>query len=159
MLLIQIEDIKGFVNKLLSLPEWGNMYLYQGEIKNAVFIHLDGKLNPEFFDSEEEMQNRRYILWNDIKGVFFQAIRGNKLPISFKLVLMPQEETMQKIIDDAGLSISLSDISALNLNIYYERGELSVTTGTALKVFTLDKSPEYAWEAYVKGFLKQLEIT
>lgn len=158
MLLINIDDIKGFVNKLLSSEEWGKMYLYEAEIKNAVFLQMDGTLNREFFDSEEEIQGRRYVLWNDIKGVFFQAIRGKRLPVSFKIVLMPDEDTICRIISGAELSLSVSDISALNLNIYYDRGELNVTTGTALKIFTLDKSLDYAWETYVKEFLKRLEI-
>lgn len=158
MLVLNIEDIKGFMNKLLSSEAWDNFRLYEAEVKNAAFLQIDGKLNPDFFDNQEEMQGQTYIAWKDIKGVFYQAIRGKRLPLSFKLIFMPEESVMERVIAESGLSIQRWEVSALNLNVYYERGSLRLTTGSALKIFTMDKSLDYAWEACVKTFLKQMEI-
>jgi hypothetical protein len=158
MLVLNIEDIKGFMNKLLSSEAWDSFRLYEAEVKNAAFLQIDGKLNPDFFDNQEEMQGQTYIAWKDIKGVFYQAIRGKRLPLSFKLIFMPEESVMERVIAESGLSIQRSEVAALNLNVYYERGSLRLTTGSALKIFTMDKSLDYAWEACVKTFLKQMEI-
>ena len=50
------------------------------------------------------------------------------------------------------IPVNPQDVSALFLNIYYENGALTVTTGTSLKVFTLDKTLEHLWDDTVEKY-------
>ena len=45
------------------------------------------------------------------------------------------------------------------LNIRFENGKLSCTTGTSLKLFTLDKSLDQAWDRMVQKFFLQQNIS
>ncbi len=159
MFVMQIENIKDFVNQLLSHEAWGRFRLYEAEVKGFCTLRIDGSLNREFFDQEEEMEDQKYAAWKDIKGIFYQAIRGNKLPVSFKINLVADEETVEELLEKEHLSIQNSEVVSLNLNIYYERGSLAATTGTSLKIFTMDKTLEYAWENYIKDFFKTMNIS
>lgn len=159
MLLLTIEDIKSFVNKLLKEEAFGNLLLYEAEVKNAGFFTMSGKLNKEFFDSEEELDGRTYMRWSEVSHIFYQTIRGKRLPVSFKIVLMPDDKTVEELIERSGIAVSPDEIAALFLNVFYDRGDLTVTTGTSMKIFTLDKQLDYAWEAWVKEFFRKLELT
>lgn len=158
MLILTINNIKEFVGKLLSDEYLSSMLLYQAELKNATFLSIDGKINEDFYDNKEEIPERKYATWEEVKGVFFQAMRGQKLPVSFKVVLMPSPSVTEKIIERYGLNIVASNISAMNLNIYYDRSEMTVTTGTSLKIFSLDRSVDEAWEDYVKKMFTAIGI-
>ena len=156
MYVTQIDDIKAFVSKLLA-DNFDEYLVHSLEIKTSVFTQIDGRLNKDFFDSDDELDGKEYVRWADVKGVFFQAIRGKRLPISFKIVFMPTKEMSEKIIETEQVAFSVNNISALSLNVIYERGELTIVTGSSYKIFTLDKTMDNAWESYVKKLILSLE--
>ncbi len=148
-----IEDVKSFMNELLINEKYDSFYMFEARLKVAMDYYINGKINKEFFDSEEESEDTSlYVSWSKIKQNIFDLIKGKRLPISFKVILMFNRENIQRLIEMNNLPLNPQDVSALFLNIYYENGELVVTTGTSLKVFTLDKTLENLWDETVEKY-------
>lgn len=148
-----VEDVKTFMNELLVNEKYDSFYMFETRLKVAMDYYINGKINKEFFDSEEEREAlENYVSWENIKNTVFDLIKGTRLPISFKVILMFNRENIERLVEMNNLPINPQDISALFLNIYYENGELMVTTGTSLKVFTLDKSLENIWDDTVEKY-------
>ncbi len=148
-----IEDVKTLMNELLVNEKYDSFYMFETRLKVAMDYYINGKINKEFFDTEdlkEEIYD--YISWKDIKNTVFELIKGKRLPISFKLILMFNRENIERLIEMNNIPVNPQDVSALFLNIYYENGALTVTTGTSLKVFTLDKTLEHLWDDTVEKY-------
>ena len=65
---------------------------------------------------------------------------------------------MEKLLAQAGIPLQAGDVAGLFLNILYAEGKISCTTGTSLKIFTLDKSLDRAWDEMVRRYLRQCQI-
>ena len=72
------------------------------------------------------------------------------------MVLYP--ENVEKLLAQSGLSLTREDIFGLYLNCQFDGEHLLCTTGTSLKIFTLDKSLDHLWDDMVRRFFKQQEI-
>ncbi len=148
-----IEDVKAFMNELLVNEKYDSFYMFETRLKVAMDYYINGKINKDFFDTEDEKEALNdYVSWKDIKNTVFEIIKGKRLPISFKVILMFNRENIDRLVEMNNLPVNPSDISALFLNIYYENSELTVTTGTSLKVFTLDKTLEHLWDDTVEKY-------
>lgn len=149
-----IDDIKHFMNELLCNEKYDSFYLHEARIKTALDCYISGKLNKNFFDNAqmEIYDKQEYISWKDIKSTIYDLIKGNRLPISFKIVLMFNNDNIEKLVEINNIPMSSDDITALFINIYFENNELVVTTGTSVKIFTLDKSLEHIWDDTVEKY-------
>ena len=107
-------------------------------------------MNKEFFDSSEEAGTEEYIRWSDVRKLFFQSIKGSRLPLKFKIVLLADSLLIEKIGEAAEIQNTSGNIASLGVNIYYDRNGLSITSGTSLKLFTMDKSVEKCWDEWVR---------
>lgn len=56
------------------------------------------------------------------------------------------------------LNFSPDDIFGLFVNFQYDGKNLTCTTGTSLKTFTLDKSLDHIWDELIQKFFKQQQI-
>lgn len=150
-----VEEIKEFMNELLINERYDSFYMYEVRIKTALDYYISGKRNMEFYENDDtelmEASDDRteYVCWKDIKHTVFDLIKGKRLPISFKVILMFNRENIVRLVEMNNLPLRPEDITGLFMNIYYENGELLVTTGTSLKVFTLDKTLENLWDETV----------
>ena len=91
MLNIEITETKNFVKKLLMEPVFDTFLLVEAYVRSDVSYTIDGRLNPSFFDTEEleEMTSNTYTTWGAVRHHIFNVIKGNKLPLNFKIVLIP----------------------------------------------------------------------
>ena len=64
------------------------------------------------------------------------------------------------MIRDAGLTTNTGDIFGLYINLTFRDGRLLLTTGTSLRTFSMDRSVDEAWDAYVARFftLQNIEL-
>lgn len=139
-------DIKKFMNYMLNGNAFDRMQLRSGEVVTRGYFSFDGHLNREYDGIEEE---REYCLWGEIRQNFFDIIKGKKLPKYIKLVFALDNAALEKLHPNA---------RAAFLNVMFEGGHLSFTTGTAQKSFALDKGLELEWEDKVKLMFKKLGI-
>lgn len=148
----EIEDTKEFIEGIKNNEKYDSFYLYEARIKGRLDYYVNGRQNREYFDTEVAEEVDEYISWGEIKQSILALIQGDKPPLSFKIILMFNRDNIEKLIDMNKLGISSSEVSALMYNIYYEEGKLYVTTGTSLRIFTLDKTLETLWEDTVERY-------
>ncbi|MEG1993258.1 MAG: DUF5721 family protein [Acetivibrio sp.] len=160
MTAFKIVEIKSFMGQLLLQEVFDNFLVSDIEIQTANFYKINGRLNKSWFEEEEKelVSNREYSNWRELKGLVYQIIKGNKSPQSMKLVFQLSKENTMKIVERAGSSFSMEDVDGLFLNLRYEKGELTLITGTSMKTFTLNKTLEQEWDGNLKQFLKHYEI-
>lgn len=149
-----IEDIKNYMNQLLVNEKFDSFYLYEARVKGALDYFIGGKVNMNYYDEEErnELEGSEYISWGKVKHIIYDLMKGKKLPINFKIILMFNRENITRLIEMNNLPVKPEDVGALFYNIHFEAGELNVTTGTSLKVFTLDKRLEQLWDETVEKY-------
>jgi hypothetical protein len=160
MISLNITEVKSFMSKLLMQDVFDFLLLREMELQTFTGFTVSGRLNEDFF-SEEELDARqedRSILWSDIRAIVFSMIKGNKAPLSLKIVFqLPKKQSKQLVQKLAG-RLSMEELGGLFMNIRFEKGELRMITGTAIKTFTLDKTLEQEWDIEVKNMLQRQGI-
>ncbi|WP_167957369.1 DUF5721 family protein [Anaerosporobacter faecicola] len=160
MVSLHVVDVKTFMNQLLIQNVFDNFLLSEMEITTFNQFKINGNLNLGWFDEDEkeELQERRYSTWAQIKPIAFSLMKGKKVPSVFKIVLLLSPANTKKIIEKALPNFDVAQIGSLYLNIRYENGSLHMITGTSMKIFTMDKSVEQEWDSNMKRFLKHYEV-
>ena len=121
------------------------------------FYFIDGYLKKDFFE-QEEAPEREYALWKDVREFCFSLIKGKRTPLSFKFVLGLSDSNIEKLLLQQGLDFKPQDVQGLYINLKYDGQKLQCVTGTAMNLFTMDKSLEQAWDKMVQKFFAQKEI-
>ena len=80
-------------------------------------------------------------------------IRGKRTPVSFRFIFLLPEDRSRALCESSQAPVEPDNIAGLFLNIHYNGTALTVTTGTSLKIFTLDKTLEHAFDNAVQKFL------
>lgn len=148
MLVYTVNNTKKFMSLLLKDDIFDSLELRNAVITTFTAFEISGKINKDFFD-EENLPQRDFCLWSEIKPFAFEVIKGKRMPKFIKLVFSASEELKEKISPD---------LSVLFLNITFENNAVTIITGSSAKTFTMDKSGEYAWDEYVKEFFENNHI-
>ena len=160
MLSIHILDVKEFMNHLLTKDTFHPFYLWEASLKTAVTYHIDGHLNREFFNSDElsDLSDSDYISWSQIEPTVFSLIKGNKTPLSMKLILMLSGSNIDRLLTKYNLPLSRENINGLFFNIHYDGTHLSCTTGVSYRTFMMDKRLEAVFDENMQAYLKHYQI-
>lgn len=146
--------------KLLTTTAFDGYILKELQLQTFTGFTISGQLNEDFF-SKEELEERNGItgvFWSEVRQIVYNMIKGSKTPLSLKVIFqLPPQQCLQ-ILETLGGRLKPNDIGGLYLNIKFEKGELSVITGTAIKSFTMDKSLEHEWDEQVGRMLKDMGI-
>ena len=126
----QITDVKKFMSAMLLHDTFDGFTLSEATVKTAVSFVIDGKINPDFYDDESSLPEEPFVKYGQVRGFFYEIIKGKRTPVYFKLVFHALTAT-------------------------FRDGALTVLTGTNLAIFSLDKTIDQAWDKYVAGFLEQ----
>ena len=149
----EIENTKEFLNMLFTNDKYDSFYLFELRLKVELDYYISGKLNKGYIQDEMEADtDSDYIQWKDIKGTILGLIKENRLPDSMKLILMFNADNVERLIEMNNLPISPEGVGGLFMNIYLEQGQMQLTTGTSMKVFTLDKTLEQVWDSTVSKY-------
>jgi len=157
---IEISQIKEFTTQLFTGTAFDEFLMSEVQISTAATFTIDGHVN-ESFVGEEDMQNEEYregfLLWRKVRPVCFEIIKGRKVPSRFQIVLKLSDRQLDRFLEKAGMQARKNQIGGLFLNIRFLNKQLSCTTGTALKPFSLDKSLEAQWDDYAMTLLRKYE--
>ena len=82
------------------------------------------------------MTSKTYTTWGNVRQHIFNVIKGNKLPLNFKIVLILSDANINRIIEQNHLDLSLSDIANLSLNVYFDGEKISLTTMASMNIFS-----------------------
>lgn len=157
MIALSLTEVKECMSKLLLSDIFDPFLFVEGEITTFGTFSMDGYLKKEFFD-EENVPEREYALWKDVREYCFSLIKGKRTPLNFKFVLGLADKNIEKLIQQQELDFELEDVRGLYINLKYDGQKLQCITGTAMTLFTMDKSLEQAWDVMVQKFFTQKEI-
>lgn len=159
MVAFHIIDQKNFMNKLLLGDIFDSFWLSEASITTYNTFTIDGNLHTDFFETpvlEALKRNRRtHSLWHEVRPFCLSIIKGKHTPLHFKIVFQLPRDNTDRAVLDSGVSLSPEDVSGLFLNLSYNGSEMTCTTGTALKIFTLDKTFDTVWDNMVLAFFRQ----
>lgn len=155
MISLRLEEVKSFMAKLLTNTLFDEFVLKEMEIQTFTTFHISGQFHEKFFSDEElnERDNCKVILWRDIRSIALSIIRGMNTPLLTKIVFQLPEKQAVALVESLGTNLKSEDVGGLYINVRFENKELHMITGTAIKTFTLDKTLEQEWDAWVKRFL------
>jgi hypothetical protein len=155
----EIDDIKKFMNELLNDAKFDSFYMYEARLKTSLDYFISGKINHEFYDGGDTEtegdtvdKTQEYVYWKDVKHTLFELIKGKRLPVNFKFILMFNRDNITRLIEMNNLALAPENVGALFYNIYYDDGKLQVTTGSSIRVFSLDKSLDNLWDNTVEKY-------
>lgn len=162
MLALKLTDVKVFMNKLLRSETFDHFLLQEAVISSAANYIIDGRLNQEYFSSEEleeaGITNYPFLPFSMLRGNCFDLIKGRKTPSSFRFVFLLSPENQKKTLESLHSSFTEKDIRGFFLNLKYQSQSLTLTTGVSYQIFSMDKSLENEWDKLVIRFLKQQNI-
>lgn len=156
MLNLKIDDMKDFVKKLLTDNTFDSFLLTNAFVISDVTYSIDGRLNRDFFDTDEEgsLTSQVYTTWEHARPHIYNVIRGKKLPLKFKLVFILSETNTMNMLEKYHVDIPMADIANLALNIYYDGTDIHVTSIATRNSFTMDKTLERVWDESLTAFFK-----
>lgn len=160
MISLNLPEVKTFMAKLLANTTFDSFLLREMELMTFTGFTITGQFNEAFFTKEEleERGENRSILWSEVRQIAYSMIKGSKTPLSLKIVFQLPEEPCVQLIDSFGGRLRKEEVGGLYLNVRFEKGELRIITGTAIKAFTLDKTLEQEWDKLVRNILKEQGI-
>lgn len=158
MLALNLPEIRDFMNKLLCSEIFDHFLIKEAVIKSAVTWSLDGRLDREFYSSEELDSNGfsglAFLPFGALRPQCFDLIKGKRTPAYFKFVLLLSPANLARTLEKLQSSYTADDISGVFLNLKFQNGQLLLTTGISYRIFAPDKSLEHEWDNLIKRFLK-----
>lgn len=162
MIALQIRHLKEFMNKLLLQDTFDHFLVSEASITTFATFTVDGEFHPDFYSSEEAAApgtaGRTQALWREVKPFCLSVIRGKRAPLSFKFVFQLPREEVALLTAKSSPDLSADDVFGLYLNCHYNGEILTLTTGSSLRLFTLDKSLGNAWDDLLQEFLRLQDI-
>lgn len=157
MISLNISEVKLFMSKLLMNETFDSFLLRELDLQTFTNFKITGQLNEDFFTKEEleERPELGFVRWNDVRPTVFGFIKGNKTPLSLRIVFQLSASHCEKLVQRAGHRLRLDEVGGLYFNIRFEKGALHIITGAAIKTFTMDKTLELEWDGEVKTFLRE----
>lgn len=152
----------GFYEKIVDggyfryLPALGGFYHYF-----CVFPHgrsLSCGLFRKSGGGRFSVEKDNYVLWKRVRPFFFDLTKGKNTPLSFRIVFRLAPHNVAKLLMQSGISLTAEDVDGLFLNIRFDENGLYCISGTSLRIFSLDKSLEHAWDAMLEKFFRKKEI-
>ena len=165
MLALQIEHVGLFMNHLLRQDSFDNFLVSSATITTFTTFTIDGQFRPEFYDTdtitEEEaagISEESNITWKSIRPFCFQLMKGKRLPLSFQIVLQLPRGKFTSLFMKNDLIADPDNVFGLFLNIQYKNNVLTVTTGSSLKGFSMDRSIDQIWDLSIQGVFSSLGL-
>lgn len=162
MLALELTDVKDFMNKFLRTEIFDHFLLQEGIITTAASYTVSGQITEDFYSSEEMeelgLTGLRFLPYGLLRSSCFDLIKGKKTPVSFRFVLLLSPENLSRTLVKTGSSFTENDVTGIFLNIRFQNGKLTLTTGVSYRIFSTDKTLDHEWDRLVAQFLKQHEI-
>ena len=140
-----------FMSLLLGKEDFDSYALVEADLLMASHFHVDGELQKEFYsqDSDDEVPDYAYIPYGQIRPTLFALVKGKKLPLKCKLVLLAPKEVTDLLCNCEDNTVPREAVRGLSLTVLYQNGSVSLTTGLSLNTFLPDKSLENLWDQYI----------
>ena len=163
MKIYRITDRRDFMNKLLNSECFDSFLLNESTIKMANSYVITGKLNREFYTTEEQQDETccpyDYSQWKDLRPLCFQLLKGKKTPISLQIILLLKPEYYEKVMNIDTKLAGDCFVSHFLVTIKFDQNGLFLTSGISYTSFTMNKEPELSWDKALTKFLLSKQIS
>lgn len=147
---------KTCMSHLLLKDTFDGFSFIEGEITTFNKFTIDGFLQKDFFEATPE---HNYSHWKDVREFCFNIIRGKRTPLNFKIILSLAPEKFERfLIEHEIAGFGPEDIQGMYMNLTYDGTNLTCITGISMKIFTMDKTLEKAWDAQAQKILLGLDL-
>lgn len=160
MILLNIFDIKDTMAHLLLKESFDVCLLEEACVTTFATMEIQGRRNMEWYDLEnEESKLLEHLYWREVKPFIYTYIKGKRTPSFFAISLKLTENEVQSVFEEQELyRMMKAQQTDVLLHFRFEKGKLSVITGISSRIFTMDKSIEFAWDNAVREFFKKLGV-
>lgn len=164
MISLAVSNVRNFMNKLLMQNVFDSFYLVEASVSSYCTFEISGRTNAAWFssgaDNSPSAPPFSYASWSTIRPHMFNIIKGEKTPLKMKIILACTADEIERILrsDPDCSGIHADQVSGMFLNISFEKKDLFLTTGTAMKTFTMDRSAEKAFDKVMSVFLARQGI-
>lgn len=159
MIALKITDNKDFMFNLLKGTTFDAFWLSEASITTFNTFTIDGSLHLDFFDpvlaKSLDSSGRTNSYWAEIKPFCFSIIKGKHTPLNFKIVFQLSKEHEAQALENGDTDLRPEDVAGMYLNLQFNGSDTTCTTGTSLRVFTLDKRLDVLWDNMVLAFFRQ----
>lgn len=156
MISFTLTSQKIFISHLLLKNTFDSFQFIEGEIITFNKFTIDGFVQKNFYEDPENLPEYSY--WKNVKEYCLTLIKGKQTPLRFRLVFRLSPTHTERLLQQNELDFQPQDVQGLYLNITFDNNGLKCITGTSLKLFSLDKSLEKAWDQMVEKFFEQQQI-
>ena len=169
MVALQISSMKQFMNHLLVADTFDRFDLEEAVISTANTFHIDGHINPEFYEDEsvgiaDTPSNvvpavlPEFRPWSELKSIAFDLIKGKRTPLFFRFTLHLSGAETNALLEREHCDVPAAQVKALVLNIRYDGATAVLTTATAYHTFLMSKEPDTIWDKYLQDYLSEKGI-
>lgn len=148
-----VEELKSFMALLLKGDLFDSWEVTEAKVETFFELSVNGRLKKDFFEEPDTVQ-RDFARWGEIKEIFFQAIKGKRLPGMMRIVLAADREWTKQILKECGKEQEEAGAS-FYLNIRYSTNGCQVISGVSHAGFTMDKTLDSAWDEALREFLRK----
>ncbi|MDO4313841.1 MAG: DUF5721 family protein [Eubacteriales bacterium] len=150
-------DAKRCMAELLLRETFDGFLFIEGEITTFNKFSIDGYVHKEFYGDASSSETV-YSTWDKLRDFCFAIIKGKRTPLDFKFIFSLPDDAIRRLIEDKKLDFQPETVQGLYLNFRYNGSVLTCTTGTSLKIFTMDKSLEQAFDQWTGEFFSNHEV-
>lgn len=162
MIALQLTNIKNFMNQFLRSETFGHFLIPEAVITQDITITIDGHLKKSYFSREEleeqNLQDLEIVPFSFLRPTIYQIIRGKKTPVYFKFVLMLSPDNQNHTLARSDSGLTSKDVAGMFLNLTYQNGSLTLTTGISYQTFTTEKILDSEWDKMIQKFLSKYSI-
>ncbi len=158
MIAEEIKDLKKFMNFLLASDKFDAFLVNSISITTYNTFRIDGHICREFYSDDEfnGLTQQKLSSYKTLRPICYNLIKGHKTPVKMKIIFAMNESFINSLIESVETTLTLNDVNELFINIKYENGAACCVTGASLKIFTMDKSLEHAFDKYISEFISGL---
>ena len=165
MLAVRITDTRDFMKKLLTQDLFDTFLLSEASVTTFTTFSIDGTWHPDYF--EEPLSDAvpssdgdvpKTLTWKLVRPLVFDMIKGRHTPVAFRIVLRLADYNVESLLASSGVSVEASQVAGLFLNLNFQKNIVTCTTGTSLRIFTLDKTLDSVWDEMALRFFRSRQI-
>ncbi|MBR4769032.1 MAG: hypothetical protein IK088_08660 [Lachnospiraceae bacterium] len=144
MISVTIENTGHFMNAMLKDDTFDRFLCINAFFKTSFQTEINARsdVSPVYY--------------KDIRPVAFDLLKGSRLPDYFRIVLTTDRESTDRAVEKAGFEDC--PVNSLVLNVTFQNGTLTLSTGVSYGGFSLDKKIESYWDQSVLHFLEKREV-
>ena len=158
MKVFHLFDNKNVMSHILTKDTFDRFLLSEVKIYGKATLHLTGTPAPGFF-AEEKLDERGYVSYGLLRPICLEMIKGKKTPEGFTFMFLLPTKELESFLEETDSTLQSFDVENLSFLVRYKDGELTLTTGSAFKIFTMDKSINTAWDLWVEKYLNLCGIS